>query len=268
MSKINIRDYINIDETFDLSGKMFLIQTSDENEEASKVYVAKKKELAEKHGMRVVIRHDKPMYYNSDETPEIEMVQKPTSSSLERRSTFVPEYCDIDGLGDAAAVKMYRARRPHELPKYVPCTAYGVHKFIEAHNTLEPVKTRVAILGRSELVGKPLDVILRCHGYRVETFDSRSDIRSTNDLYDYIVVATGVLFDYEHTTDIAALLRNSGCIVDVGIHRINGKLRGDMHPLALENATVNYTPVPGGVGLLTTWSIFKQLNDTLKREQK
>lgn len=264
-NKLNIRDYVNIDETFDLSGKTFIIHTSDENDEASKVYVNKKKQLAEKHGMNVIIRHDKPFCHNSEELPDIEMIQKPTSPDLERRSMFTPEYCDIDGLGDAAAVKMYRAKRPHELPKFVPCTAYGVHKLIESHceaHGLRRRDVRVAILGRSELVGKPLAVILNCHGYRVETFDSRSKFGNEFYSYDYVVVATGKLFSANETDNIVHRTRR--LIIDVGIHRVDGKLRGDLEPNTLADGIIEYTPVPGGVGLLTTWAIFKQLHDSLQ----
>ncbi|MGL4521433.1 MAG: hypothetical protein ACRCWQ_02610 [Bacilli bacterium] len=264
-NKLNIRDYVNIDETFDLSGKTFIIHTSDDNDEASKVYVNKKKQLAEKHGMNVIVKHDQPFHYNSDEKVTIEMIQKPTSSWLDIKARSLPEDYDIDGLGDKAAIKLYRAKRPHELPKFVPCTAYGVHKLIESHceaHGLRRRDVRVAILGRSELVGKPLAVILNCHGYRVETFDSRSKFGNEFYSYDYVVVATGKLFSVNETDDIVHRTRR--LIIDVGIHRVDGKLRGDLEPNTLADGIIEYTPVPGGVGLLTTWAIFKQLHNSLQ----
>ncbi len=264
MYKINIRDYVNIDETFDLRDKTFIINTSDQNDEASHVYVNKKKQLAEKHGMNVIVKHDQPFHYNSDEKVTIEMIQKPTSSWLDIKARSLPEDYDIDGLGDKAAIKLYRAKRPNELPKFVPCTAYGVHKLIEAHcstQNLEPRNVRVAILGRSELVGKPLAVILNCHGYHVETFDSRSNFDHAYYMYDYVVVATGQLFSPDKTKRV--IDKTKHLIIDVGIHRIDGKLRGDLDQDTLADGIIEYTPVPGGVGLLTTWAIFKQLHDSL-----
>lgn len=264
MIKLNVTDYIDIDVERDLSGYALRIITSSENEPASQVYVNSKKKLAEKYGMNVEIIHDPTNFQRRYfEDVDIEIVQYPTSESLTKYSiTSVSFANDIDGLTLESSARLYKARRYADLNDvYVPCTAFGVSELI---TRVRPDRNqKIAIIGRSDLVGKPLLQVLNCHGYRVESFDSRSDLTLVQDVFDIIVLATGTKADLDF---IENCIDSHGLIIDVGIIRDENGLHGDLYPLQISALNdkqqfdnVFYTPVPGGVGRLTTWSIFEQL---------
>ena len=106
---------------------------------------------------------------------------------------------------------------------------------------------KVAVVGRSNIVGKPLAIELINRQSTVSSFNSRSDLEAVDwNQFDVIVVATGFHGTLDNTQFIEGQL-----IIDVGINRVDGKLVGDIrhHDGILSAAAI--TPVPGGVGRLT-----------------
>lgn len=268
MIRVDVTKYIDLDETFPtLAGRRLQVITSDENPAESEVYVNKKVELAKKHGMTCQVIRD-PHRVEDLQSTLGRIVQLPSSKRLTHyaQHTMSPNV-DVDGYTNANRAALYSARRPVDLRGvYVPATAYGVMRFIEAFcgkRLADPKNVKVAVFGRSDLVGKPLTKLLQIYGYRVESFDSRYIKFRDNDSFDIIVIATGKSFSGRL---IEKMITTQGLIIDVGIHRSENGLHGDLFPATLQrlNTTdklqyVSYTPVPGGVGRLTTWSIFKQL---------
>ncbi|MBL3284592.1 Bifunctional protein FolD protein [Rickettsiales endosymbiont of Paramecium tredecaurelia] len=149
---------------------------------------------------------------------------------------------DVDGFSYLNSALLY-----HGMPGLVPCTALGVIKLIESQN-IAIASRRVAIVGRSNIVGKPLfHLFLQrnatptlCHSHT----QNLSDITSQADI---LVAACGAI------GMIGAQHVKPGCVViDVGINRSDdGKLMGDVEFDSVCKKASFITPVPGGVGPMT-----------------
>lgn len=147
--------------------------------------------------------------------------------------------------------------------KHKPCTPRGIMDWLNANN-IEIDGKVVTIIGRSDLVGRPLAkmmleanaTVIQCHSHTPSSFILEAVIHS-----DIIVSAIGKP-KYFHW-DIPELYRTQKKIfIDVGINRDeNGKLCGDMDYDKLTAEGFYVTPVPGGVGLLTRVALLKNCLD-------
>ena len=183
-----------------------------------------------------------------------------------------PTICQLpyDGLTDKEAIK--QANIPAELDvdgfntlsDYKPCTPMGVINYLNDLNKLNPF-TNIVIIGRGELVGKPLVEILMNNKDLYGTINvitsktSRLVAKELIALADVIITATG------HNLDLGLLKEITPCttIIDCGIQVVDGKLSGDI-PKKYYNSfytNVNYTPVPNGVGLLTRLTLLQHVWD-------
>lgn len=152
---------------------------------------------------------------------------------------------DVDGLGPVNAGRLLRGD-----PLFVPATPLGCQTLLAEHDV--PLEgAHVVILGRSQLVGRPLAMLLNrkaqganatvtmCH---TRTRDVAAHTRTA----DVVVVATGVPGSLT-----ADMLRPGAAVIDVGINRAeDGSLYGDVDPDVWGVAGA-VTPVPGGVGPMT-----------------
>lgn len=167
------------------------------------------------------------------------IVQRPFYSKDEDYvlDDIVPENKDVDGLNSNSFFK--------------PATALGVYWYLKRCTDTLTEKTNICIVGRSPLVGEPLEALLK--EYRNLTItvvhSQTKDVSAFTKLADVVVVAVGKK-DFL-TKD---MVKEGAFVIDVGINRDdNGKLCGDVAKDVSEIATV--TPVPGGVGLLTCASL-------------
>ena len=143
----------------------------------------------------------------------------------------------------------------HPLTTFAPCTPKGIVDYLESEGFTFMGKNAV-VLGRSEIVGKPMAKMLLARSCNVTVLHSKTT-EEDKAFYlghaDLIVVAIGRL----GFLDGRFSYKKEACIVDVGINRgEDGKLHGDAIPglpVALQ------TPVPGGVGLLTRLALMKNL---------
>ncbi|MDV5168621.1 bifunctional 5,10-methylenetetrahydrofolate dehydrogenase/5,10-methenyltetrahydrofolate cyclohydrolase [Photobacterium rosenbergii] len=159
----------------------------------------------------------------------------------------LPAAVDVDGFGSEALGQLVLGQNP-----VLPCTVQAAIDIIELHcGEFSFPGLKVAILGRSNIVGKPLAIELINRQSTVSSFNSRSDLAAVDwNQFDVIVVATG----YHGTLDNTQFIEGQ-LIIDVGINRIEGKLVGDIkhHDGHLSAAAI--TPVPGGVGRLTCLNV-------------
>ncbi|GAL03429.1 tetrahydrofolate dehydrogenase/cyclohydrolase catalytic domain-containing protein [Photobacterium aphoticum] len=155
----------------------------------------------------------------------------------------LPAAVDVDGFGSETLGQLVLGNNV-----VLPCTVQAVIDIIDNHygeNHFAGLK--VAVLGRSNIVGKPLAIELINRQSTVSSFNSRSDLAAVDwTQFDVIVVATG----FHGTLDNSQFVEGQ-LIIDVGINRIDGKLVGDVkhHEDVVSAAAI--TPVPGGVGRLT-----------------
>jgi methylenetetrahydrofolate dehydrogenase (NADP+)/methenyltetrahydrofolate cyclohydrolase len=147
---------------------------------------------------------------------------------------------DVDGFHPINAGQLYLGR-----PTLVPATPRGVMAILHEHK-VDLDGARAVVIGRSDIVGKPMAHLLMqanatvtiCHSH------TRDLPRHTLDA-DVLVAAVGV-----PAIVTADMVRSGGVVVDVGINRTEAGIVGDVDPDAIEVASL-LTPVPGGVGPMT-----------------
>ncbi len=127
----------------------------------------------------------------------------------------------------------------------LPCTPSGIIEILK-HYKITISGKNVAVVGRSLIVGMPLFQLLNKENATVTLFHSRSEnIKDQLKHFDIVCVALGKVHFFK-----ASDFKDGAVIVDVGIHRQNDKLTGDVDLSSTENLSA-FTPVPGGVGLMT-----------------
>tara|TARA_Y100001936_G_scaffold146000_2_gene142362 strand:+ start:1845 stop:2732 length:888 start_codon:yes stop_codon:yes gene_type:complete len=130
---------------------------------------------------------------------------------------------------------------------YPPCTPYGVMKMLEKNN-IKIEGQHAVVVGRSNIVGKPMAIMLLEKGATVTicTSKTRNLVGHTRNA-DILVVATG-----RPQMITAEMVRAGATVIDVGINRMSdGKLVGDVHFGTVREKAGYITPVPGGVGPMT-----------------
>jgi len=149
---------------------------------------------------------------------------------------------DVDGLSPESA-----GRLAVGLPSLLPCTPHGIIQLLK-RNGVELSGCEAVVVGRSNLVGKPLAQLLLRENATVTVCHSRTrDLPGVTQRADVLVVAAGrrEMVGAEH-------VREGAVVVDVGIHRREeGGLTGDVRFDEVGPVAAYITPVPGGVGPMT-----------------
>ena len=192
------------------------------------------------HG--IIIQH--PLHYTDDS-------KMPDSIFYNLVNEIFPKK-DVDGLTKHAI--------------FYPCTPSAIQWYLLLNNIILEDK-HIAIVGRSKLVGAPLAEMMKNANATVTTIHSGTPARVRHRILrsaDIIISATGVknLITKE---DLVA--SHEQILIDVGINfNDEGKLCGDADPEIYNIDTLTYTPVPGGVGLLTRAMLLKHLLDLWIRQ--
>jgi methylenetetrahydrofolate dehydrogenase (NADP+) / methenyltetrahydrofolate cyclohydrolase len=149
---------------------------------------------------------------------------------------------DVDGLSPMSA-----GRLAVGLPSLLPCTPHGIIKLLRC-NGIELASAEAVVVGRSNLVGKPLAQLLLREDATVTVCHSRTrDLPAVTRRADVVVVAAGrrEMVGAEH-------VKQGAVVVDVGIHRLEeGGLVGDVRFEEVEPKVAWISPVPGGIGPMT-----------------
>jgi len=132
-------------------------------------------------------------------------------------------------------------------PRFVPCTPLGVTKLIE-HEEIDVQGRHAVVVGRSNIVGKPMALLLLQRGATVTICHSRTpDLGAMTRQADILVVAAG-----RPGLVTARMVKPGAVVIDVGITRLaDGKLAGDVDFQSVLGTASCITPVPGGVGPMT-----------------
>lgn len=140
-------------------------------------------------------------------------------------------------------------------PLYMPCTPSGIMDLLEAYGVKAEGKHCV-VIGRSDIVGKPMALMLTQNGGTVTVCHSKTDdvAKYTMDA-DLIICAVG-----KQNFLTADMVKEGAVVVDVGINRnAEGKICGDVDFEAVSKKCSAITPVPGGVGLMTRTALLKNV---------
>ena len=149
---------------------------------------------------------------------------------------------DVDGFHEANLGALLAGR-----PGAVPCTPAGVMRLIE-HAGVPLAGRRAVVIGRSNIVGKPLALLLLQKDASVTICHSKSgNLAEFTRNADVLVAAVG-----RAKLVTAAMVKPGACVIDVGVNRLpDGKLAGDVDFETVKTVAGWITPVPGGVGPMT-----------------
>ncbi|WJF91142.1 bifunctional methylenetetrahydrofolate dehydrogenase/methenyltetrahydrofolate cyclohydrolase FolD [Paraburkholderia bonniea] len=149
---------------------------------------------------------------------------------------------DVDGFHVANAGALMTGK-----PLFRPCTPYGVMKMFEAHG-IALAGANAVVIGRSNIVGKPMALMLLDAGATVTVCHSKTrNLAAHTRMADVVVAATGI-----RNLLRADMVKPGATVIDVGMNRDDaGKLCGDVDFAGVSEVAGYITPVPGGVGPMT-----------------
>lgn len=186
---------------------------------------------------------------NNDEAHDGFIVQMPLPKQIneDKVKLAVSPKKDVDGF--------------HPLSSLSPCTPKGIMNYLH-HEGIQILGKNAVVLGRSNIVGKPMAHLLLKESANVTVLHSKTTFEDMSRYIanaDIIVVAIGK----QHFLDNRFQYKESAAIIDVGISRDENGLHGD----ALPNLPVKLqTPVPGGVGLLTRLALYENLLEIVSKK--
>ena len=232
------------------------------NDEASKIYIKNKIKECQSVNIECQYLHFEKIStneliktitkLNKDKNITGILVQLPLPKNIEENKVIntIDYKKDIDGLTKSNIAKLYSNQKG-----IIPCTAKGIIDLLE-YNKIEIEGKNITIIGRSNLVGKPLTLALLNKNATVTTCHSKTkDLKKQTKKADIIIVAVG-----KPNLIKKEMISKNSIIIDVGINRIDGKISGDVDKSVYKKCKA-VTPVPGGVGPMTVYEV---LSNTLE----
>ena len=222
---------------------------------ASQVYVRNKVKACEQAGLHSVLEQLPADLSESDLLERVEalnrdplihgiLVQLPLPAHIDAHKVIeaIDPAKDVDGFHVASAGALMTG-----LPGFWPCTPHGCMKMLESIGYTLSGKHAV-VIGRSNIVGKPMALMLLAQNATVTICHSRTvNLKALTLQADVIVAAVG-----QRNTVTADMVKPGAVVIDVGMNRNEaGKLCGDVDFEAVRQVAGHITPVPGGVGPMT-----------------
>ncbi|GAA0331515.1 bifunctional methylenetetrahydrofolate dehydrogenase/methenyltetrahydrofolate cyclohydrolase FolD [Oceanobacillus sp. FSL W7-1293] len=187
---------------------------------------------------------------NNDKGVHGILVQLPLPDHIDEQKVIhaISPLKDVDGFHPVNIGKLVNGEET-----FLPCTPYGILTMLESKN-IEIEGKRAVIIGRSNIVGKPMGLLLLERNATVTYCHSRTqNLRELALEADILVVAMG----REHAVD-GSYVKEGAVVIDVGINRMdNGKLTGDVEFESAKEKASYITPVPRGVGPMTITMLLK-----------
>lgn len=181
---------------------------------------------------------------NADESVDGILVQLPLPKQINADAVIsaIDPAKDVDGFHMANAGALVTGKQG-----FVPCTPFGVMRLIETSG-VNPRGKSAVIVGRSNIVGKPMALLLLAADATVTVAHSRTpDLSAVTRNADILVAAVG-----RAKLIKADMVKPGAVVIDVGMNRDeNGKLCGDVDFAEVKEIAGSITPVPGGVGPMT-----------------
>ena len=235
------------------------------NDKASQVYVRNKSKVCEEIGIdfeehlleenieqKVLIELLERL--NKDNNVHGILLQSPIPAHLDINEAFrtiAPEK-DVDGFNPVNVGKLCLNQ-----DTFVSCTPYGIMKMFETYN-IDLTGKNVTIIGRSNIVGKPLIQCCLNKNATVTVCHSKTkDLKQHTQNADIVIAAIG-----KSKFVTSDMIKEGAVVIDVGINRSDdGTLTGDVDYENVYNKASYITPVPGGVGPMT---IAMLMNNVIK----
>ena len=238
---------------------------------ASQVYVRNKVAACEKAGLHSVLEQypadmtqeallSRIETLNSDHRIHGILVQLPLPKHIDSHRVIetIAAQKDVDGFHVSNAGLLMTGT-----PLFRPCTPYGVMRMLESENVV--LRGAVAVIvGASNIVGKPMAMLLQAAGATVTICNSKTrDLAWHTRHADIVVVATG-----KPGMVTGDMIKPGAIVIDVGINRgADGKLCGDVDYASVKEVAGAITPVPGGVGPMTIAMLLVNTIEAAERAQ-
>ncbi len=248
---------------------------------ASETYVASKVKNCEEVGFKSsMVRFDKDIdeatviakieELNNDDDVDGILVQLPLPKhfSEEKIINIINPLKDVDGFHPISIGKMVQG-----LPTFIPATPYGVMLMLEHYN-IETAGKHAVVIGRSNIVGRPMSILLSQNtnpgNCTVTICHSRTkNLKEICLQADIIVAALGKV-----SFLTADMVKENAVVIDVGITRVEDatkksgfKIKGDVDFDNVAPKCSYITPVPGGVGLMTIAALLKNTYNACLQKQ-
>ncbi|GAX90915.1 bifunctional methylenetetrahydrofolate dehydrogenase/methenyltetrahydrofolate cyclohydrolase FolD [Effusibacillus lacus] len=162
---------------------------------------------------------------------------------------------DVDGFHPENVGNMYIG-----LPAFLPCTPHGVIQMLK-RSDVDIKGKHAVVLGRSNIVGKPMAQLLLAEDATVTICHSRTiDLPAITRQADILIAAVG-----KAGMVTADMVKPGAVVIDVGVNRVEGKLVGDCQFDEVSRVASLITPVPGGVGPMTITMLMYNTVESAKR---
>ncbi len=237
-----------------LENKPSLVVIEVGNNEASNIYIKQKAKMAEYIGYDFKLLKFSEDINESDLLHTIDSLNNDTKVNAILMQLPLPKHLnaslilnsinpnkDVDGLSRINAGALLQNE-----DCLIPCTPLGIMHLLREYN-LEVTGKNVTIIGRSNLVGKPIAILLSNAGATVTLCHSKTkNLKAHTLMADIIVVAVG------HPNLITEdMVKENTIVIDVGINKVDNHICGDVDFESIKNKASYITPVPGGVGPMT-----------------
>jgi len=203
---------------------------------------------------------NKILELNNDEYVHGILLQLPLPEGFnaDKLINYIARNKDVDGLTDINLGKLFNNKNG-----MISCTPQGIMELLKKEE-VDVSGKNVTIIGRSNLVGKPLIGLLLNKDATVTICHSKTNNLKEHTINaDILIVAVGK--KHFITKD---MIKENAVVIDVGINKIDGKLYGDVDFENVKEKASKITPVPGGVGPMTVAMLMNNVNKAYKKWQK
>ncbi len=236
---------------------------------ASKIYVANKKKACEDLGIiseEYLLPEDTKTEellelintLNNEKSVNGILCQLPLPKGIDEKTvinSISPEK-DVDAFHPANVGKIMIGDYD-----FVPCTPAGIMEMLKFYG-IEISGKNCVVIGRSNIVGKPMSMLLLHKNGTVTTCHSKTaDLKNVTNKADILVSAVG-----KANFVTADMVKENAVVIDVGMNRENGKLCGDVVFDEVSKKASYITPVPGGVGPMTIAMLMKNTLTAAKKQ--
>jgi len=243
---------------------------------ASQVYVRNKVAGCEKAGFRSIKETYPPTVepmvvlakiaeLNADPSVHGILVQLPLPKQFDAEAVLeaISPEKDVDGFHAENVGALMQGN-----PRFIPCTPYGVMKMLESEN-VRIAGAEAVVVGRSNIVGKPMAMLLLAQSATVTICHSRSkDLAFHTKRADILIAAVG-----RERMITGDMIKPGATVIDVGMNRFSsgpnaGKLCGDVDFETAREVAGLISPVPGGVGPMTITMLLTNTIESAERALK
>ncbi|OFI07597.1 bifunctional protein FolD protein [Clostridium acetireducens DSM 10703] len=238
------------------------------NDAGSMLYAKNQKRICEQLGLKYILNTfeentkekeiiDNIERLNSDNNVDGIILMLPLPKHLNEKyiTSKISYKKDIDGLTDINTGMFYKGEKC-----FIPCTPKGIVKLIESTGINIEGKNAV-VVGRSNIVGKPIAHLLLNKNATVTICHSKTkNLKEVCKSADILIAAIG-----KPNFINEEFVKKGAVVIDVGTNRVEGKVVGDVYFEKVINKADYVTPVPGGVGAMTTTMLMLNTCEALNR---